>query len=286
MNVKAEICKTFNTHAPQYEQVAKIQYEIGERLFERLRYLKIKPHYILDIGCGPGFFSQQLKKLYPHAQVVGFDLAYLMLKQAKAKQGWLNKWPLVGGDMTNMPFAGGTFDLVFANQVVHWAPSLPDVMGEINRVMNVGGCLMFSTLGPDTFCELRQAWAKINQYAHTNDFIDMHDIGDILLGERFLDPVVDMEVLMAHYATLPHMLQALKMQGVRNINKKRNPGLTGRTSWRCFEEHFAAFRTEQGKFPLTYEVVYGHAWKGEQRRMGKGTETLIPISALKMPSNR
>ena len=62
MNVKTEICKTFNTHAPQYEQVAKIQHEIGERLFERLHYLKIQPRYILDLGCGPGVFSQRLKK--------------------------------------------------------------------------------------------------------------------------------------------------------------------------------------------------------------------------------
>lgn len=284
MNVKTEICKTFNRHAPQYEQVAKIQYEIGARLFERLDYLKIKPRYILDIGCGPGVFSQQLKKYYPGAHVVGFDLAYSMLKQAKAKQGWLKKWPLVAGDMTTMPFASGTFDLVFANQVVHWAPSLPGVMGEINRVMNAGGCLMFSTLGPDTFCELRQAWANINHHAHTNDFIDMHDIGDILLGERFLDPVVDMEILMAHYSTLADLLHALKAQGVRNINSKRNPGLTGRQSWKHFEENFSTLRTEQGKFPLTYEVVYGHAWKGEQRRFGKGTETLIPVSELKMPS--
>ncbi len=283
MNVKTEICKTFNRHAYQYEQVAKIQYEIGARLFERLDYLKIKPRYILDIGCGPGVFSQQLKKYYPDAHVVGFDLAYSMLKQAKTKQGWLNKWPLVAGDMTTMPFAAGTFDLVFANQVVHWAPSLPGLMGEINRVMNAGGCLMFSTLGPDTFCELRQAWANIHHHAHTNDFIDMHDIGDILLSERFLDPVVDMEILMAHYSTLADLLHALKAQGVRNINSKRNPGLTGRQSWKYFEENFSTLRTEQGKFPLTYEVVYGHAWKGEQRRLGKGTETLIPVSELKMP---
>lgn len=284
MNVKTEICKTFNKHAQQYEQAAKIQHEIGERLFERLQYLKIKPRYILDLGCGPGHFSQRLKKHYPHAHIVGFDLAHAMLKQAKKKQGWLSKWPLVTGDMTSMPFATGIFDLVFANQVIHWSPSLPGVISELNRVMSSGGCLMFSTLGPDTFCELRQAWSKIDNYAHTNDFIDMHDVGDVLLSERFLDPVMDMELLTAHYSTLKQLLQALKAQGVRNINSKRNPGLTGKQSWRVFEQNFSVFHTEQGKLPLTYEVVYGHAWKGEQRRIGKGTETLIPITQLQRPS--
>jgi malonyl-CoA O-methyltransferase len=204
-----------------------------------------------------------------------------MLKQAKTKQGWLNKWALVAGDMTGMPFATGTFDLVFANQVIHWSQSLSGVMSELNRVMNPGGCLMFSTLGPDTFCELRQAWSKIDNYAHTNEFIDMHDVGDALLAEHFLDPVMDMEVLTAHYSTLTQLLRALKAQGVRNINSGRNPGLTGKQSWQIFEKNFAALHTEQGKLPLTYEVVYGHAWKGEQRRIGKGTETFIPVTQLR-----
>ncbi len=281
MNVKTEICKAFNDHAAQYEQAAKIQHEIGERLFERLHYLKIKPRYILDLGCGPGSFSHRLKKYYPDANIIGFDLAFCMLQQAKTKQRWWQTWPLVNGDMAAMPFASGLFDLVFANQVIHWSQSLSDMMHELSRVMNTDGCLMFSTLGPDTFLELRRAWAAIDQHAHTNDFIDMHDIGDSLLAAHFLDPVVDMEVLTAHYSSLPQLLQALKAQGVRNINAVRNPGLTGKKAWRRFEQAAAAFCTEQGKFPLTYEVVYGHAWKGALHQVDKGTETMISVEQLR-----
>lgn len=282
MNVNIDICKTFNNHAAEYEQAAKIQHEIGERLFERLHYLKIKPQYILDLGCGPGFFSQQLKKQYPQAHIIGFDLAYNMLKQADAKQGWWRqKWSLVNGDMAAMPFASGLFDLVFANQVIHWAQSLPGVMSELSRVMHAEGCLMFSTLGPDTFSELRQSWATVDKHAHTNDFMDMHDIGDCLLAEHFLDPVVDMEMLTAHYSSLSQLMQALKAQGVRNINAARNPGLTSKGAWHRFEQAISTYCTEQGKFPLTYEVIYGHAWKGEQRRTEQGTETMISVEQLR-----
>jgi malonyl-CoA O-methyltransferase len=284
MSVKREICKAFNSHAAQYEQAAKVQREIGDRLFERLQFLNIKPRYVLDLGCGPGAYSLQLKKYYPKATVVGLDLAYQMLQQAKMKQGWRNKWSLVNGDMTAMPFATGLFDLVFANQVVHWSLSLSEVMSELNRVMNPGACLMFSTLGPDTFFELRQSWSIIDEHSHTNDFLDMHHVGDVLLAERFLDPVIDMEMLTAHYPTLPKLLQALKAQGVRNVNSKRNSGLTGKQAWSRFEQAFSGCRTEQGKFPLTYEVVYGHAWKGEERRTDKGIETMIPVSQLRRSS--
>ena len=281
MNVNTEICKAFNDHASQYEKVAIVQHEIGERLFERLQYLNINPRYILDLGCGPGVFSKRLKKYYPDASVIGFDIACGMLLQAKAKQGWWKKWPLVAGDMLAMPFTTGLFDLVFTNQVIHWSASLARLMSEISRVMNRDGCLMFSTLGPDTFRELRPISLGVDTHAHANDFVDMHDIGDCLLAEHFIDPVVDMEVLTAHYSTLPQLLHALKAQGVRNINSARNPGLTGKQSWRCFEQTVSKHRTEQGKYPLTYEVVYGHAWKGELRHTTEGTETMVSVAQLR-----
>ncbi|WED44671.1 malonyl-ACP O-methyltransferase BioC [Legionella cardiaca] len=282
MSLKVEICNTFNKHAIEYEQAAKIQNEIGQRLFERLDYLKINPRYILDLGCGTGLFTLQLKKKYPKAEIVGLDLAKNMLFEAKKKQGWWrsSKWSLINGDMTLLPFATGTFDLVFANQTIHWAQPLDTVIRELNRVMNNQGCLMFSTLGPDTFKELKQAWLVVDNHAHTNEFADMHDVGDCLLKERFLDPVVDMELITVHYENLKKLLLNLKAQGVRNINEKRNGGLTGKDSWQAFEKAYQVACTKEGKFPLTYEVVYGHAWKGAQRLVDKGTETFIPISRI------
>ncbi|MCW8399737.1 malonyl-ACP O-methyltransferase BioC [Legionella sp. PATHC038] len=283
MAVIYEISKTFNQHASEYEFAAKVQQEIGVRLLERLQYLNIKPQRILDLGCGPGFFSYELTKIYPKAQIVGLDLAQSMLIEARKKQGWRRKWPLVAADMRSMPFVTGAFDLIFANQVIHWGGSLTPVFRELNRVMKANGCLMFTTLGPDTFKELKQAWARVNPYAHVNEFADMHDVGDCLMAEHFLEPVMDMELLSVHYETLPKLLQALKAQGVKNINPQRNQGLTGKTAWRRFEQNYATLQTDRGKYPLTYEVVYGHAWKGEQRKTELGIETMIPISQIVRP---
>ena len=282
MAVKNEISKAFSKHAEEYERAAKVQQEIGERLFERLHYLKIAPQRILDLGCGPGSFSKELSLLYPKAQIIGLDLVPGMLALASKKQTWRRKWSLVAADMRHMPFATGMFDLVFTNQVIHWANPLAQVFREINRVMNVNGCLMFTTLGPDTFKELKMAWSGANHYAHVNEFSDMHDIGDSLMAEHFLDPVMDMELLSVQYETLPKLIAALRAQGVRNINPERNHGLTGRTAWQQFEKNYAGLIADNGKYPLTYEVVYGHAWKGEQRKTDKGIETLIPVSQIRI----
>lgn len=281
MTVHNEISKAFNKYAPLYEQAAKVQLEIGSRLIERLHYLKINPKRILDLGCGPGTFSPVLRQLFPKAHIVGLDLAQGMLHEAKKKQGWRRKWSLVAADMVSMPFASGTFDLIFANQVVHWGRSLPTVFSELNRIMSLNACLMFTSLGPDTFKELRTSWLGANEFAHVNEFADMHDVGDYLLSEHFLDPVMDMEHLTVQYKTVPQLLSALKNQGVKNIHAQRNKGLTGKASWKQFEKNYEALQTEQGKYPLTYEVVYGHAWKGATRSVGEGTETFIPLSHIR-----
>lgn len=283
-----EIGQAFNAHALEYECEAQVQLEIGQRLLERLEYLKISPRYILDIGCGPGTFLPQFLQRYPNAEIVGLDIAHAMAVIAKTKQTSSQHWHSLNADMHHMPFADHQFDLIFSNQVLHWSHSLPQVLAEWQRVLRPGGCLLFSTLGPDTFQELKQSFQQVDTYAHVNIFHDMHHVGDCLLAQNFEDPVVDMETVVAHYPSLSRLLRSLKAQGVKNIHEKRKTGLTGKDSWRRFEQYMQMTQTSSHKYPLTYEVVYGHAWKSEQQRVQSNRETIISMAELKasLPSRR
>ena len=281
MNLSKEISNGFNRYAHSYEQVAIIQHEIGNRLFERLDYLKIEPKHILDLGCGTGIFSEMLKKKYPNALIIGLDLAFSMLVQSQKKQSWLKHWPLVNAHMDALPFENSLFDLVFANQVIHWAHSLPRALRELNRIIAKDGCFMFSTLGPDSFKELKIAFSKASPSAHVNDFLDMHVVGDNLLQEKFLDPVVDMEPITVQYGNINKLLLSLKRQGVRNINPLRTRGLMGKGHWQAFKGAYEALKTAEGKYPLTYEAVYGHAWKGHEPGSGVLGETWIPVTEIR-----
>ncbi len=282
MAVINEISKSFDSKAHSYEHTAKVSLEVGTRLLERLQYLKITPKYILDLGCGTGRFSRELAALYPKAHIIAIDVAPKMLLQARKKHTWRRKWSLSVADMLHLPFASGLFDLVFANQVIHWGSPLEKVAREVNRVMSPNGCFMFTTLGPDTFKEISSSWQEVNSYAHVNTFPDMHDVGDCLLGEYFIDPVMDMEWLTVHYESLSALLHGLKAQGAKNIHAARNPGLMGKEAWSKFTENYEILRTEQGKYPLTYEVLYGHAWKGVQQKTAQGVEAFIPVSSIKV----
>ena len=193
--------------------------------------------------------SKRLKKLYPKATIIGLDLTFAMLHQAKNKQGFLKKWPLVCADMMRLPFTALTFDLIIANQVLGFSDDLNGVLKELNRVLKVNGCLMISTLGPDSLKEIHP-----NIPEERLKFLDMHVVGDALLAQQFVDPVVDTEYLTAQHAELERMKGALNAYGIElNLTKNVN---------------------------LTYEIIYGHAWKGEPRQISSGGETFIPVSSL------
>ena len=79
-----------------------------------------------------------------------------------------------------------------------------------------GGLLMFSTFGPDTLKELRAAYGASTVYTHVNRFIDMHDLGDMLVHSGFADPVMDMEYITLTYAEVRDLMRDLKAIGAHN----------------------------------------------------------------------
>jgi hypothetical protein len=72
------------------------------------------------------------------------------------------------------------------------------------------GLLTFTTLGPDTLKEVRSAFVHADGHTHTNRFVDMHDLGDMLIAAGFADPVMDMEQLTMTYAEPQSLLAELK----------------------------------------------------------------------------
>jgi malonyl-CoA O-methyltransferase len=175
----------------------------------------------------------------------------------------------VCGDLTCLPFAAGAFDLVWSNLVLQWVDDLPGALAELGRVLREGGLVSFSTFGPDTLRELKAAFAGVDRHSHVSRFIDMHDIGDMLGGAGFGDPVMHMEYLTLTYADAKAMVRELKAIGATNATRLRPRALMGRRRW---ERALAALETgrRDGRLPATFEVIYGHAWRTAPRRTAEG----------------
>lgn len=262
---------SFAQAADSYDAVAALQCLTADEMLSRLPFLAIAPDNVLDLGCGTGRNLSLLQSHYPKARIWAMDIAEAMLKYARRQQGLssrLSKWlpgrtntPFIAGDAEQLPFADNSFDLVFANLTLQWCEPAKS-FAELQRVMKPSGCLMFSTLGPDTLAELREAWAAVDDSPHVNQFLDMHDVGDAMSRWAFGDVVLDVDMQRFHFASVKAVMRSLKDLGAHNVNQGRRRSLTGKQRFQQMQAYYESFRESAG-LPVSYEVVYGHGWAGE-----------------------
>lgn len=270
--------------------------EVAARMCERLELVKIDPSSVLDAGCGEGADLTMLQNQYGKAYVLGLDAAPAMLTEARRQQmaalssmnRLLAKWlparlgagrgqnaGLVAGDFSQLPLPAQAVELVWSNLALHWHPQPDRVFAEWRRVLRVDGLLMFSCFGPDTFKELRAAFAGIDAAAHALPFVDMHDLGDMLVNVGFSTPVMDMELITVTYASAEKLLADVRAWGGNPLLTRRSSLMGGR-SWTRACQALEAMRRPDGVIPLTFELIYGHAFRPESRLTAAG-EAIIRL---------
>lgn len=278
-----QIAQRFNKAAKTYDEVAVLQQQVGESLLERLNGIRCKPKTILDLGCGTGYFEVFLKKLYPTAKIIGLDKSIGMLAQAQIKEkNRLTDAHWVCGCAENLPFSDQSFELVYSNLMLHWSNDFSKSLNEIRRILKPGGLLLFSMVGPDTLQELRHCWRTIDDRSHVHVFVDMHDLGDNLLQTPFVDPVMDVEYFTLLYSEGLDLLKELKKLGVQNLSKDRQRGLTSKGTLKKLLQAYESFRSQAGKLPATWEIIYGHAWAAETKSQEQNSlnEIKIPLTSI------
>ena len=255
--------------------------EIEQRMAERLDLVRVEPRRILDVGCGAGPSRMHLAKRYPKAVVVGVDSAWEMLRQAAGQslvarvRRLLARQPPrnVCADFGALPFPLGSFSMAWSNLALAWAPDPMRVFGELHRVLSPGGLLMFSSYGPDTLKELRTAFEEVDSHPHTHRFLDMHDLGDMLVGSGFVAPVMDMELVTLTFRDFDALARDLRLSGQSNAARGRRRGLLGKGAYARMRAAYESARRD-GQLPATVEVIYGHAWRGEPRLTRDGRNVI------------
>jgi malonyl-CoA O-methyltransferase len=255
-----------------------LQREVSRRMLERLATIRVDAGRILDLGCGGGRDRDALRVRFPDAAWHGLDLALPRLRAAQqdAATSRIGRWlrrpadrALVQADFATLPFPAHRFDVLWSNLALHWHAAPHVVLPEWSRVTRVGGLVAFSAFGPDTLREVAEASRAVDDRPHVVPFTDMHDYGDMLVAAGYTTPVVDMERLTLTYSTAASFWADVRALGGDPL-ADRTRGLRGRKADGRLQAALDRTRDAAGRYTLTFELIFAHAWKGEPRTTRDG----------------
>ncbi len=249
---KAAISKAFSKAACTYDKHAAFQRDVGHRLLELLPK-SLSGLRILDLGCGTGYFSDQLKQR--GANIVCADLSPAMLEQARLRCGD-NDVMYVLADAEALPFTEGEFDIVFSSLALQWCDDLSVPMSEIRRVLKPMGKGYFTTLVDGSLDELKQSWLKIDSYQHVNEFITFNQVKIALAQAQGAKHHLNLATVTVWYDSAMALMRDLKGIGANHIST-RTHGLTGKKALLQMEQAYQQYRSQQGSLPATYQVCLG-----------------------------
>lgn len=243
--------------------------EVARRMAEKLQVILLKPESVIDWWGFLGAGGSALAQAYPKARrrVVEPNAAWAERSRAAAHRPWWSPKRWGGGGVEvieqTQEIAPGA-QLVWANMMLHAVVDPPALFERWQRLLRVDGFVMFSCLGPGTLRELRALYARLGWPAPTPGFVDMHDLGDMLVQAGFADPVMDQETLTLQWDSPSALLKELRSLG-GNTAPDRGAGLRTPRWQRALERELLSLKGPDGKLGLSFEVAYGHAFKAAPR---------------------
>lgn len=254
--------------------------EVARRMAERLPIVRQRPEIVLDWMAAASGSAEVLAGAYPQARTQPVRAAGEGAPQDRAPAPWWSarRWRSAPVDVDADAVVPGGAQLVWANMTLHAVADPAAEMAAWRRALAVDGFLMFSTLGPDTLKSLRTLYADAGWGVPHAPFVDMHDLGDMLVRCGFAEPVMDQERIVLTWASPAALLAELRTLGA-NADPARLPGL--RTPrWRArLESALAARAAPDGRIALEFEVVYGHAFNPAPTLRAQG-ETRVGVDEL------
>ena len=253
------IRRRFERSANSFDAADFVHAATREGLLKRLEPLLIDAKTVLDLGAATGAANRLLEKRFKRPHVISVDLAHSMLQRGRAEKSWLSKTSFAQADAQQLPFASDSIDVIFSNLLLPWVDDPRSVFAEVARVLRKGGLFAFATLGPDSLLEIRHAWAEVDNGAHVNRFLDMHDLGDGLVNAGLRDPVLDVDRLSVSYENADALFNDLTAMGARNALQGRTAGLTGKNRFEAMTTALGR-ATADDRLTMNLELVFGHCW--------------------------
>jgi len=253
--------------------------EVARRMAERLDFIKLKAVDYLEWGPGLGDSLAALQAAYPQARAWWLEPTPALRQRAvqRLQKPWWRKLMATAGPQ--LAQGGEAVQMLWANMALHAAPDKPALLKTWHQLLAVDGFLMFSCLGPDSLVELVRLYESMGWGRPLPAWVDMHDLGDMMVEAGFADPVMDQERLRLTWSDPAKLLADLRSLG-GNVSAARFPGLrTPRWRGRLLAA-LERLRGPDGLITLSLELVYGHAFKPVPRPRMSG-ETHVSLDDMR-----
>ncbi len=250
---KQRVRESFERAATSYDDAADLQRQVCDHLLADFDP-DPEPANIVDAGCGTGYGARLLRSRWPATHLTAIDFAPAMLAYARSEADFC-----LAADIEALPCHDESFSLWWSSLTVQWCAA-DKVFAEARRVLRPGGWLALSTLGPDTFAELREAFSGIDRYRHTLTFSAPALIGEALAEAGFTDVRLHRRMISLHYPNLKALLRAVKDIGANSVGDGARAGLFGRGAWQQVQVAYERYRTPAG-LPARYDVILAYARK-------------------------
>lgn len=264
------------------EQTPWLHTEVARRMAERLPLILRVPERVLDWSGDAQAIAPVLRSACPKAQLI--QVVEYGAPQPEAPSWWrrltrsdLSRPHSVAADLA----ATAQAQLLWSNMRLHFEPDPSLLLAAWRAALAPDGFVMYSTLGPGSLRLLRDLYARMGWGIPHAPFVDMHDLGDMMVEAGFADPVMDQESLYLTYRTPEALLAELHTLGA-NLDPGRFNGL--RTP-RWHAKLLSALKetaAPDGRIGVEFELVYGHAFRAPDRGPAVTEQTAIGLDAMKL----
>jgi SAM-dependent methyltransferase len=180
---------------------------------------------------------------------------------------------------------GGPYDAVVVPLVMTCVNDVPAFLYKCVQALKPDGLVLATVLGVESFKEFRAAWAAVgDEGGHVIPLTDVREAGGLLQRLKLALPVVDRDIITVTFADFKALYKALRDEGAGNASPYRRQGLLTPRKLAVMEEAYRRlFVREDGRLPLTVEVIYLHGFRpgGENQptaaRRGSGKVSLVRI---------